>query len=116
MSPPPPNQPSLPWRATSSLIMGVTGFLSRSFLFRFNNTEVIGLDRFLQVLDGRKDVEARDRGLLTGTPHPLSLEIGCCADESAVTVSNHISMCVRVIENVKAVLPGYEKNRRLMEI
>jgi hypothetical protein len=46
----------------------------------------------------------------------LSLEIGCCADESAVTVSNHISMCVRVIENVKAVLPGYEKNRRLMEI
>jgi monolysocardiolipin acyltransferase len=67
MSPPPPNQPSLPWRATSSFVMGVTGFLSRSFLFGFNNTEVIGLDRFLEVLDGRKDVGAREKGLLTGT-------------------------------------------------
>lgn len=67
MSPSPPNQPSLPWRATSSFIMGVTGALSRSFLFGFSNTEVIGLGRFLEVLDGRKDVEARDRGLLTGT-------------------------------------------------
>jgi hypothetical protein len=47
--------------------MGVTGFLSRSFLFGFNNTEVIGLDRFLEVLDGRKDVGAREKGLLTGT-------------------------------------------------
>lgn len=47
--------------------MGVTGFLSRYFLFRFNNTEVIGLDRFLEVLDGRKDVGAREKGLLTGT-------------------------------------------------
>jgi monolysocardiolipin acyltransferase len=68
----PPSQPSLPWRATSSFVMGITGFLSRSFLFGFNNTEVIGLDRFLEVLDGRNNVRARDRGLLTGTSHPLS--------------------------------------------
>jgi monolysocardiolipin acyltransferase len=66
MSPSPPNQPSLPWRATSSFVIGVTAALSRSFLFGFSNTEVIGLDRFLEVIDERKDVAARDRGLLTG--------------------------------------------------
>lgn len=62
-----PQQPSLPWRAASSFIMGVTGALSRCFLFGLSNTEVIGLDRFLEVIERRKDVEARDRGLLTGT-------------------------------------------------
>jgi len=95
---PPPNQPSLPWRATSSFVMGVTGFLSRSFLFGLNNTEVIGLDRFLEVLDGRKDVSARERGLLTGTSHPLCSEIWRYADESGAIVSNHISMCVCMLE------------------
>jgi monolysocardiolipin acyltransferase len=28
--------------------------------------EVIGLDRFLQTLDKRKDIEGRERGLITG--------------------------------------------------
>jgi monolysocardiolipin acyltransferase len=73
MSPTSPSQPSLPWRATSSFVMGVTGFLSRSFLFGFSYTEVIGLDRFLEVLDGRKDVSSRDKGLLTGTYQPIIL-------------------------------------------
>jgi monolysocardiolipin acyltransferase len=54
--------------------MGVTGFLSRSFLFGLSNTEVIGLDRFLEVLDGRKDVGNRERGLLTGKLPPIILE------------------------------------------
>lgn len=61
-----PTQPSLPWRATSSLVMGLTGALSRAFLFGLSNTEVIGLERFIEVIDGRKDVAARSRGLLTG--------------------------------------------------
>jgi len=49
--------------------MGITGALSRSFLFGLNDTEVIGLDRFLEVLDGRKDVDARERGLITVSNH-----------------------------------------------
>lgn len=61
-----PTQPSLPWRATSSFVMGVTGALSRAFLLGLSNTEVIGLERFIEVIDGRKDVTARKRGLLTG--------------------------------------------------
>ena len=63
---PPPHSPSLPWRISSSLIMGLTGTLSRGFLYGLNYTEVIGLDRFLEILDKRKDVDGRERGLLTG--------------------------------------------------
>jgi hypothetical protein len=91
--------------------MGVTGFLSRSFLVGFSNTEVIGLDRFLEVLDGRKDVGARDRGLLTGKfalDGPSELGNGPFANEYGVTVSNHVSVCVRVLENIRTILVGYE--------
>jgi monolysocardiolipin acyltransferase len=66
-SPAPPLQsPSLPWRASSSLIMGLTGTLSRGFLYGLNYMDVIGLDGFLETLNKRKDVEGRERGLLTG--------------------------------------------------
>ena len=58
--------PSAPWRFGSSLIMGLTGSISRGFLYGLNNTEAIGLDRFLQTLDQRKDVDGRERGLITG--------------------------------------------------
>jgi monolysocardiolipin acyltransferase len=66
---PPPSSPSLslPWRFSSSLIMGLTGSISRGFLYGLNRMEVIGLDRFLETLDQRKDVEGRERGLITGT-------------------------------------------------
>ena len=66
-SPSPPSSPSLPWRFGSSLIMGLTGSISRGFLYGLNYMEVIGLDRFLETLDKRKDVDARKRGLITGT-------------------------------------------------
>jgi monolysocardiolipin acyltransferase len=66
MSTDPPSSPSLPWRATSSVVMGITGAISRTFLYGFNKTEAIGLDRFLELLDSRKDVESRKRGLITG--------------------------------------------------
>lgn len=59
-------QPSLPWRMTSSMVMGLTAALSRGFLYGLNSVEVVGLDRFLEVLDKRKDVEKRQRGLITG--------------------------------------------------
>jgi hypothetical protein len=66
-SAPPPESPSLPWRFTSSLIMGLMGSISRGFLYGLNSLEVIGLDRFLETLDKRSDIESRSRGLITGT-------------------------------------------------
>jgi hypothetical protein len=63
---PNPSCPSLPWRFTSSLIMGLTGSLSRAFYYGLNNVEVVGLEGFMQTLDRRKDIEGREKGLITG--------------------------------------------------
>jgi len=46
--------------------MGLTGSLSRGFYYGLNKVEVFGLDGFLHTLDRRKDVEGRERGLITG--------------------------------------------------
>ena len=59
-------QPSLPWRAGSSLIMGLVGSISRVALFGANETEIHGLQGFLELLDERRNVEDRQRGLITG--------------------------------------------------
>ncbi|KAI0399589.1 acyltransferase [Xylaria palmicola] len=69
-SPPPPaDRPGLPWRMTSSLVMGLTASLSRVFLYGLNTVEVTGLRRFLDVLDARRDVDKRQRGLITVCNH-----------------------------------------------
>ncbi|KAI5863239.1 hypothetical protein GGS23DRAFT_568878 [Durotheca rogersii] len=65
----PLQQPSLPWRMTSSIVMGVTAALVRGFLYGLNSVEVVGLDRFLAILDKRRDVEKRQRGLITVSNH-----------------------------------------------
>ncbi|KAG9232545.1 hypothetical protein BJ875DRAFT_380459 [Amylocarpus encephaloides] len=65
----PPSSPSLAWRTSSSLIMGATGSISRAFLYGLNRTETVGLDNFLETLDGRRNVEGRERGLLTVSNH-----------------------------------------------
>lgn len=62
----PSSQPSLPWRIGSSIVMGLTGTISRLVLFGVNTTEVHGLGSFLEMLDQRRDVERRKRGLITG--------------------------------------------------
>ncbi|KAI1125195.1 acyltransferase [Nemania abortiva] len=64
-----PERPGPSWRMTSSLIMGLTASLSRAFLYGLNSVEVIGLQRFLDILDERKDVAKRQRGLLTVCNH-----------------------------------------------
>jgi monolysocardiolipin acyltransferase len=46
--------------------MGLTGGLFKGFLNAFNEVEVIGLQRFLELLDSRKDIQNRQRGLITG--------------------------------------------------
>lgn len=61
-----PYQQSLPWRATSSTTLGLVGFLSRTFLYAFNRTEVQGVEKFMELLDERRDERSRTRGLLTG--------------------------------------------------
>ncbi|KAJ9639507.1 Lyso-phosphatidylcholine acyltransferase [Coniosporium tulheliwenetii] len=48
--------------------MGVTGLLTRGFLFGASRTEVHGLEGFLKLLDARKDVQGRERGLITDDP------------------------------------------------
>ncbi|KAI1261211.1 hypothetical protein F5Y18DRAFT_402945 [Xylariaceae sp. FL1019] len=65
----PPEQPPLPQRMTSSLIMGLAQGVSRAFLYGLNSVEVTGLQRFLEVLDQRKDIEKRERGLITVSNH-----------------------------------------------
>jgi monolysocardiolipin acyltransferase len=47
--------------------MAMVGLLSRGFLHGLSRTEVNGLDGFLKLLDQRKNVEGRERGLITGT-------------------------------------------------
>ena len=61
-----PPQPSLFWRTASCLVMGITGSLSTLFMFGANSIEVHGLAPFLDLLNRRRDVSARDRGLITG--------------------------------------------------
>lgn len=62
----PPQNPGLAWRAGSAMIIGLTGLLSKSFLYGLNDVEVIGMDRFLDLLESRRDVDKRRRGLITG--------------------------------------------------
>ncbi|KAI9670063.1 MAG: hypothetical protein M1817_004543 [Caeruleum heppii] len=69
-----PVAPSLPWRLSSSVVMGVTGALCRTFLHGANRTEVHGLDGFLRVLDERQDIEGRERGLITVSNHTSVLD------------------------------------------
>ncbi|KAK4135290.1 acyltransferase-like protein [Trichocladium antarcticum] len=76
MSTPAPvsQRPSLAMRLKSSLIMGMTGVVSRCFLYGFNSVEVAGLAKFIELLDSRKDAAKRQRGLLTVSNHVSVLD------------------------------------------
>ncbi|KAL1843699.1 hypothetical protein VTJ49DRAFT_399 [Mycothermus thermophilus] len=67
--PPPPPRASLSVRLKSAFIMGMTGVLSKWFLYGFNRVEVTGFSRFLDVLESRRDPAQRQRGLLTVSNH-----------------------------------------------
>lgn len=64
-----PAQPSLFWRMSSGFVMGTVGFLSRSFLLLGNRLTVEGLPEFLALLEERKDVARRSKGLITVSNH-----------------------------------------------
>ncbi|KAK4123382.1 acyltransferase-like protein [Parathielavia appendiculata] len=67
--PPASQRPSPSLRLKSAMVMGVTGVLSKFFLYGFNRVEVTGLSRFLELLESRKDPAKRQRGLLTVSNH-----------------------------------------------
>ncbi|CAP68739.1 uncharacterized protein PODANS_7_7090 [Podospora anserina S mat+] len=91
MSPsrPPAQMPSLSMRVKSSVIMGITGLISRCFLHGFNTVETHGLAQFRELLDSRADPEKRERGLLTGIFSPSF--ILCCIN-IFLYFSNHVSV------------------------
>ncbi len=60
-------QPSLSSRITAAVVTGLTGVWCKGFLYGLNQVEVIGLDKFLRLLESRQDVEKRQRGLITGS-------------------------------------------------
>lgn len=67
--PAPPTRPSLPWRIASTAVVTSVGAASRAFLYGLNRMEVTGLDNLLGVLDRRKTMADRQRGLLTVCNH-----------------------------------------------
>lgn len=54
--------------------MGFVGHNSRLFMFIANNTEVHGLDGFLNLLDRRENVASRRRGLITVSNHTCVID------------------------------------------
>ena len=63
--------PTLLSRTASSMVMGLTGVISKCFLYGLNKVEVVGLPKFLEILDSRRDPDARQRGLITGMNCPV---------------------------------------------
>jgi monolysocardiolipin acyltransferase len=58
--------PSLAWRTASTATIVATGLFAKTFLKTCAYTETRGLDRFLKLLEERRDVAKRKRGLITG--------------------------------------------------
>lgn len=54
--------------------MGVVGSISRTFLHALSNIEVFGLEKFMETLEKRRNVEERERGLLTVANHVSVLD------------------------------------------
>lgn len=64
-----PYEPPWTHRALSTFTIGGVGFLCRSFLYGLSRTETHGLDRFLEIVDSRRDETKRERGLITVSNH-----------------------------------------------
>lgn len=92
----PRQRPGLGWRAASSALMGITGLLSRVFVHGGSSITVVGADPFCRLLDERRCVAARQRGLLTGAAYSATAVVvqGRVADAQTTAVSNHISVYV----------------------
>ena len=90
-----PYEPPLSWRFASSFTTTIVGVLSRGFLYALSKTESRGLDRFLEILDNRKDETSRTRGLITS--EFFSGTVKWLVDGKLILgyiVSNHVSVYV----------------------
>jgi monolysocardiolipin acyltransferase len=58
--------PSLSWQAGSTFVMGTVGVLVRTFFHGLSRPTVTGLEEFTKLLDERKNVNERQRGMITG--------------------------------------------------
>ncbi|KAI9792197.1 MAG: hypothetical protein M1816_002737 [Peltula sp. TS41687] len=99
-----PTSPSLPWRVGSTIVMSMASLLSRSFLYGASKTEIQGLDEFLQILDERKDIDGRERGLLTARPSSLFFYLGQVLPTHRLAHSPHgglfqptMTQCIRLL-------------------
>ncbi|KAG7114170.1 Lysophosphatidylcholine acyltransferase like protein [Verticillium longisporum] len=63
-----PLRRSLAWRLSSSVVMGLTGAISRAFLYGLNDVQTEGLKPFLKLLDERQGGNRR-QGLITVSNH-----------------------------------------------
>lgn len=72
--------PSAAWTTTSSTTMFGVGALCRAFLLGGSYPELHGLESFMKLLDSRRDVSQRTKGLLTGTVVFQSLRCLRCAN------------------------------------
>lgn len=61
-----------------------------------STTEVHGLDRFLELLDERDNVEGRERGLITGK---IVTAVGCDCLTKKYSLESRI--CVRITARVE---------------
>ena len=94
MSDGPDSAPPSLWRLESSFVVGLTGTISRLFILGLNRIEVHGLDGFLKVLEQRKDVAERKKGLITGWAH----HVPCVATVTLIDIATRSiksHQCVR---------------------
>lgn len=59
-------------RVGSTVVMGMTGAISKAFLYGLNSVKTENLSSFLNLLDHRRSSQAQ-QGLLTGTLGDISL-------------------------------------------
>ena len=57
---------SLLWYAASTIVLLLTGTISKILLACASKTETKGLDNFVKLLEERENVSKRSQGLLTG--------------------------------------------------
>ncbi|KAI3400979.1 hypothetical protein diail_1187 [Diaporthe ilicicola] len=65
----PQRRPNGLWRGSSSIVMGLTGTLSKGFLNGLSDVQTTGLDNFIKILESREDPFQRQRGLITVSNH-----------------------------------------------
>ena len=85
------------------MVMGVSGCLARAALFATNRAEVHGLGGFLDLLDKRRNIEKRDRGLLTGTTDTYPSLCHAAADRFSCSIESYqyVRICSQALSGIR---------------